>query len=58
MIKGRRAIVVDYKFGEKADNRYKRQVKRYIELLRDMSLYDTIEGYVWYISLGEVVKVD
>ena len=58
MIKGRKAIVVDYKFGEKTDNRYKQQVKRYIELLREMSLYDTIEGYVWYISLGEVVKVD
>ena len=29
-----------------------------MNILRDMELYDHIEGYVWYITLGEVVKVD
>lgn len=58
MIKGRRAVVVDYKFGEQSDARYARQVKAYIDLLRRMELYDTIEGYVWYITRGEVIAIE
>ncbi len=58
MIRDGRAVVVDYKFGEHKSNRYNRQVAQYMDLLRQMELYDKIEGYVWYISLGEVVRVD
>ena len=57
MIKGRRAIVVDYKFGEQESNSHTSQVARYIDLLRQMELYDTLEGYVWYINLGKVVGI-
>ena len=57
MIRGRRAVVVDYKFGDNVEQRYCKQVAEYISLLRDMELYDNIEGYVWYILRGEVVKV-
>lgn len=58
MIKGSRAVVVDYKFGENKLKSHNYQMANYMRLLRDMDLYDTIEGYVWYVSLGEVVKVD
>jgi CRISPR/Cas system-associated exonuclease Cas4 (RecB family) len=58
MIKDRRAVVVDYKFSEHTNNRYNKQVSEYMQLLSSMKLYDTIEGYVWYIPLGKVVKVE
>ena len=58
MIKQGRAVVVDYKFGDNKDQKYCKQVAEYMNILRDMELYDHIEGYVWYITLGEVVKVD
>lgn len=58
MIKQRRAVVVDYKFSENVNNKYCKQVAEYMQLLDKMELYDTIEGYVWYIPLGKVVKVE
>lgn len=57
MIKGSRAVVVDYKFGNKTNKQYNAKMKRYIELLRDMGLYTDIEGYIWYINLGIVESV-
>ena len=57
MIKGDRAVVVDYKFGEHKSTDYNRQVKRYMTLLKDMGCYNHIEGYVWYIMRGEVEEV-
>lgn len=58
MIKGDRAVVVDYKFGSNISGSHTRQVARYMELLANMKRYNHIEGYVWYITLGEVAKVD
>jgi hypothetical protein len=57
MIRGDHAVVVDYKFGENVNSAYTRQVAEYMRLLEGMGLYSNIEGYVWYISLGKVVKV-
>lgn len=57
MIRGRRAVVVDYKFGNSVDSGYNTQVSDYMKLLQKMELYDDIEGYVWYLNLGEVVKI-
>ena len=57
MISGRRAVVVDYKFGDKRSARYLEQVNEYMDLLHKMNLYDEIEGYVWYVNLGEINKV-
>ena len=57
MIRGGHAVVVDYKFGENVNSAYTRQVAEYMRLLEGMGLYSNIEGYVWYISLGKVVKV-
>lgn len=57
MIKGQRAVVVDYKFGSIINTSHNRQVGKYMELLAKMGRYSHIEGYVWYIPLGEVVEV-
>ena len=57
MIDQKRVIVVDYKFGEVIDKEHTEQVKAYMELMQRMESYDTIEGYVWYVSLGEIVTV-
>lgn len=57
MIKGDRAVVVDYKFGNKHSSKYKKQVRSYMSLLERMGKYSRIEGYVWYIMSGEIESV-
>lgn len=56
MINGQRAVVVDYKFGTHEPERYRRQVREYIELLQRMG-YTECEGYLWYVKLGTIEKV-
>ncbi len=56
MIKGKRAIIVDYKWGEKMTQRYHRQVGRYAGILKKCGFED-VDGYIWYINLNEVEKV-
>ena len=58
MIAGDRAVVIDYKFGNKIDKSYTKQVKEYIKLLEEMKRYTRIEGYVWYIHLGHIENVN
>lgn len=58
MITKDRAVVVDYKFGYKIKDSHKEQVEEYMTLLDDMHLYNKIEGYVWYINLGRVERVN
>ena len=55
MIKGNEAIVVDYKFA-KESNEYKKQVKRYMELLEQMG-YENIKGYLWYVYSNKIEEV-
>lgn len=57
MIKKDKAVVVDYKFGGEKLQSHHRQVANYINLLKEMG-YSQIEGYIWYLSLGEIVKVE
>lgn len=57
MISGERTIVVDYKFGMEQKASYTRQISHYCELLSQMG-YTNIEGYIWYIALGEVVAIN
>jgi ATP-dependent exoDNAse (exonuclease V) beta subunit len=49
-------IIVDYKFGERKRPEDRRQVGSYMELVGRMG-YENVEGYLWYVSLGEVEKV-
>ena len=57
MIKGNKAVVVDYKFGSEKSKLHHKQVANYMNLLHQMG-YTSIEGYIWYLSMGEIVKVE
>ncbi len=56
MIKGKEVIVIDYKFGEKENKKYIRQVKFYADQIRKMGYVD-VKAYICYIRLGKVVEV-
>ena len=56
MTRGRRAVVVDYKFGELEPEKYRRQIREYAELLRQMG-YERTEGYLWFVRLERIEKV-
>jgi CRISPR/Cas system-associated exonuclease Cas4 (RecB family) len=58
MISGDRAVVVDYKFGDKRSENYRKQIAKYMRILSDMGKYNHIEGYVWYITLGEIESIE
>jgi ATP-dependent exoDNAse (exonuclease V) beta subunit len=55
IIKDNKAIVIDYKFGQKENKFYLSQVKEYMNLIAQMG-YQT-EGYVCYSELGKVIEV-
>ena len=52
---GRQVIVIDYKFGQPRDS-YKYQVRTYVQLMRQMG-YPSVEGWLWYVTNGEIVRV-
>lgn len=56
VINGRKATVIDYKFGEAEKDSYVKQVKNYMQLITEMG-YD-VSGYLSYITLGKTVKID
>jgi len=49
-------VVIDFKFG-KALPKYRRQVARYMELLRRMG-HKQVEGYLWYVDEQQVEQVE
>ena len=51
-----KCVVVDYKFGRRQDPSHQSQVEGYMDLLGQMG-YEKTEGYIWYVTLGEVVEV-
>ncbi|HTN68181.1 MAG TPA: UvrD-helicase domain-containing protein [Dysgonamonadaceae bacterium] len=56
MIGDDKVIVVDYKFGESIENKYVKQVQRYVNSIKSMG-YDNVQGFVFYVKLQNVVKV-
>lgn len=48
--------VIDYKFGVRQLQNHSRQVRQYMHLLERMG-HKTVDGYLWYVSLGEVIRV-
>ncbi len=52
------AIVIDYKFGSEPRSAYVRQVKHYVELLRQSGLYRTVTGRIWYVNLHRIDRID
>lgn len=55
MTRGGRAVVVDYKFGQRRSE-YEKQVSEYAGLLRRMG-YTEVEGYIWYVRDGEIARI-
>lgn len=49
-------IVIDYKFGKVRRPQYVRQVGRYVQMIAAMG-YRNVEGYIWYVELGETERV-
>lgn len=56
MIRNGEVIVVDYKFGEKEEKKYHKQLKEYMALIRQIG-YKQVKGYVWYIELDKIEEV-
>lgn len=56
MIYADRVVVVDYKFGEKENQRHHSQVRNYLNLIRKMG-YLHVEGYLWYVELDKIEAV-
>ena len=50
-----RVIIIDYKFGE-PHAAYRKQVRNYMSLMRQMG-YPAVEGWLWYVTEGEFVRV-
>ncbi len=56
MLRDNHVVVVDYKFGKNVEPSHVKQVGAYVSYLRQMG-YDRVEGFVWYVTLGEVQAV-
>jgi ATP-dependent exoDNAse (exonuclease V) beta subunit len=56
LTKGNKAVVIDYKFGDSEQDSHHKQVRNYMQHLRQMD-YKELEGFLWYVSLGKVVPV-
>ena len=57
MIKGDKAVVLDFKFGKHNHQKYSKQVKQYMSALRAMG-YNDVQGYLWYGFDNELVAVE
>lgn len=48
--------VVDFKFGQKNDE-YKKQVREYMDLLKEMEPDKKVRGYLWYILNNQIEEI-
>lgn len=55
MVKGDKAVVIDYKFGRE-DEKYIEQVNDYMELLRSIG-YTDVRGYLWYVYKNYIKEI-
>ena len=56
IVNGSSARVLDYKFGHEKYHTHTKQVKTYMNLLKQMG-YTEIKGYIWYIQSGEIMEI-
>lgn len=51
-------VVIDYKFGKiPSDNKHRRQIERYVRLLKETKQYGEIRGYLWYVNERVIIPV-
>lgn len=55
MMKDKKVVVVDFKFGKRKDC-YRKQVSEYMNLLSQMG-YEHVQGYLWYVFANELEEV-
>ena len=48
--------VIDYKFGEKEDKKYEKQMMFYIRQIKQMHKKPVL-GFIWYVTLGKIVEI-
>jgi ATP-dependent exoDNAse (exonuclease V) beta subunit len=53
----KKSVIIDYKFGEQEEPKHHKQVKSYIELLKEMENKE-VEGFLWYVDLNIIRKVE
>ena len=51
----RKAIVIDYKFGELIDDKYTSQVKDYMNYITQMGYQ--CQGYLCYVEIGKIITI-
>ncbi|MDR0295483.1 MAG: UvrD-helicase domain-containing protein [Prevotellaceae bacterium] len=56
MLHGDKVEVLDYKFGDKEEPEYEKQLNSYIACLKAMG-YVSVEGYLWYVNKGKVKRI-
>lgn len=57
VVMGDTVCVVDYKFGQKEETKYLKQVRFYCDTLKKMG-YEKVKGYIWYVKLGKKIAVN
>lgn len=57
MVKDNKAVIVDYKFGQIKETKYAGQVRKYVSLVEQMG-YSDVQGYIWYVNMDELEKVN
>lgn len=55
MLLDKKAIVVDYKFGQKESSGYKKQIQMFCDLIKNMG-YCEVEGYLCYVELDRIYR--
>ena len=48
--------VIDYKFGDKEEKKYEKQVLQYIRQVKNMG-NPNVKGFIWYVTLDKIVPV-
>ena len=56
MFKDGSTVVVDYKFGEKIHEAYRKKMNHYLRELKNMG-YERPVGYIWYINQKQMIRV-
>ncbi|MDL2251910.1 UvrD-helicase domain-containing protein [Odoribacter sp. OttesenSCG-928-J03] len=56
MLKDGRTYIIDYKFGQKEDARYIKQLQFYKKALQKMG-YPEIHAYIWYVTLDKIINI-
>ncbi len=53
-------VVVDYKFGERQDKKYMRQVRNYMAIVAvAMGVEQSqVKGFVWYVEEGAIIAAE